>query len=286
MQQQNGNGYIGILSAELQTNILEEMPLPDLITFAKTRRQNQDGIAYYMAMRRTKLFMCFVNNVNSLIALLDRTSTVISGSSALILILVQSQAIVVRDMDMYTTEKFEDEVLKHFVEKEGYEKKLEVPKKTEYDSAAIAKIYKLQKGQKQVDLIISDWSCAIAPILQFHSTAVINYITARSIVCLYPHWTAANKSLINPLYVLMKYRKRGPDMSADALYFGDHLCEGEEDTGGKVGYCPHIIHSTVDDEVLSWDFGLMQMLGNTSIGELKVERPTPNLVTDIQKYLE
>ncbi|KAG2145275.1 hypothetical protein DEU56DRAFT_754131 [Suillus clintonianus] len=277
MQLDNGNGFIGILSAELQSNILEEMPLPDLITFAKTRRQNQDGIAYYMAMRRTKLFMRFVDDTNALIELLDRTGTVISGSSALSLVQPKRRAIVVRDLDVYTTEKFEDEVLKHFVEKERYEKKLEVPRKTEYESTAITKIYKLQNGQKQVDVIVSDWSCTLAPILEFHSTAVMNYITARSIVCLYPRWTAANKSMINPrlylqnkthmrtVYVLMKYRKRGFDLSADALYFGDHLCEGEKNTGGKDGYCPHVIRSTVDDEVISWNFGPTKMLGNTTI---------------------
>ncbi|KAG1839108.1 hypothetical protein DFJ58DRAFT_630013, partial [Suillus subalutaceus] len=132
-----------------------------------------------------------------------------------------------RDMDVYITEKFETEVLNHFKEKEGYECTQEMVTKTEYESSTICKIHKLVRGEKQVNVIVTDWRCALAPILQFHSTAVMNYITASSIVCLYPRWTTTNRSLIHPriylenlthlsmLYVLMKYRRRGFKVSAE-----------------------------------------------------------------------
>ncbi|KAG2345047.1 hypothetical protein BDR05DRAFT_860567, partial [Suillus weaverae] len=163
----------------------------------------------------------FVDNAEDLVALLDHTATVISGSSVLSLVQAKHGAIIVCDMDVYTMEKFEGEVLKHFKEKEGYKSMQEVVKKTEYSSLAISKIVKLSKGEKEVDLIISDWSCSLAPILQFHTMAVMNYITACSIVCLYLWWTTANKSFINPqmylkdmthlhtVHVLMKYKRRG-----------------------------------------------------------------------------
>ncbi|KAG1727120.1 hypothetical protein EDB19DRAFT_1609037, partial [Suillus lakei] len=118
----------------------------------------------------------FVDNANALIELLNHTGTVISRSSALSLVQEKCQAITVQDMDIYTTEKHEDEVLNHFKGKKVYESMLEVAKKKEYGNSTISKIYKLSKGEKEVDLIVSDWSCALAPILQFHTTAVMNYI--------------------------------------------------------------------------------------------------------------
>lgn len=150
-------------------------------------------------------------------------------------------------------------------------------KNTDYDSSAICKIYKLVRGERKVDIIITDWKCALAPILQFHSTAVMNYITARSIVCLYPHWATANKSFIHPrlylehmthlrtVHILMKYKRRRFLLSADPFHLGEYVCEGGEEDGRKSRYCPHALRSTVDRDVLMWDFGPTQTLGNTTI---------------------
>lgn len=274
---QQNNGCIGMLSAEVQTNIMEQMALPDLIDFASTRRENKDGIAHYIAMRRIKLFWRFVVDADAFINLLDRTGSVVSGSCALTLLQAEREAIVGCDMDVYTTEKFETEVLDHFKEREGYKCMEEVKKKTEYDSSAILKMHKLQNEDMEVDIIVTDWKCALAPVVQFHSTAVMNYITARSIVCLYPRWTTANKSLVNPrmylenlthlrtLHVLMKYRRRGFRVSADPFHLGEHMCEREDGSRSKGGYCPHAMRSTVDDDVLRWDFGPMKTLGDTTI---------------------
>ncbi|KAG2148937.1 hypothetical protein DEU56DRAFT_712029, partial [Suillus clintonianus] len=158
---------------------------------------------------------------------LDCTGSLVSGSSALCLVQAEAEAVMTQDLDFYVTEPFEAEVVKHFKENEGYVSKQDVVKKPEYDSSAISKIIKLAKGEKKVDIIITHWTCAITPILQFHSTAVMNYVTARSIVCLYPRWTTANMSFVNPqMYVcaktnlrtvdvLMKYIRRGFKISAD-----------------------------------------------------------------------
>ncbi|KAG1880092.1 hypothetical protein F4604DRAFT_1679204 [Suillus subluteus] len=274
---QQNNGYIGLLSTEVQTNIIEEMALPELMDFANTRKENRDGIGHYIAMRWTKLLWCFVSDADAFINLMDRTGTVLSGSCAVSLIQAERGAIVPRDMDVYTTVKFETEVVDHFKSKEGYECMKEIERKTEYDSSAILKIHKLEKGEKQVDIIVTHWKCALAPILQFHSTAVMNYVTAWSIVCLYPRWTTTNQSFINPhmylenlthlrtLHVLMKYRRRGFTVSADPFHLGEHVCETRGRSKKKSGYCPHSMRSTVDNDVLIWDFGPTQMLGKTTI---------------------
>ncbi|KAG1851155.1 hypothetical protein F4604DRAFT_1542189, partial [Suillus subluteus] len=132
-----------------------------------------------------------------------------------------------RDMDIYTTEKFETEVLDHLKNVEGYECTKEMVRKTDYGNTAIFKVHKLVRGELQVDIIITHWTCALAPILQFHSTTVMNYVTVCSIVCLYPHWTTVNKGFIHPqmylenrthlhtLYGLMKYKRQGFLLSAN-----------------------------------------------------------------------
>jgi hypothetical protein len=180
-------------------------------------------------------------------------------------------------MDVYVTEAFEKQILDHLKEKEGYGGVKEIVCKRDYDSSAISKIYKLQKGGKKIDLIITDWTCAIAPILQFHTTCVMNYVTARALVCLYPRWTCENKGFVNPrLYQdaytnlktvdgLMKYVRRGFRISADPFRLADHDCGEEVIDSPKTGYCPHKLRSTVDEEVLRWDFQPTETLGGTTI---------------------
>ncbi|KAG2127796.1 hypothetical protein BD769DRAFT_1356915, partial [Suillus cothurnatus] len=209
--------------------------------------------------------------------LLNKTGSVVSGSCVLSLVQAERGGTIPKDMDVYITEKYEAEVLNHFKEEEGYECTQEMVTKPEYESSVVYKIHKLVKKNKQVDVIITHWKCAIAPILQFHSTAVMNYITADSIVCLYPRWTTANKSLIHPrmylenlthlsmLNALMKYQKRGFHMSAEPFHLGDHVCEEGQDNRKKSGYCPHALRSTVDGEIFRWNFRLTQTLGNTTI---------------------
>ncbi|KAG1830424.1 hypothetical protein EV424DRAFT_1343643 [Suillus variegatus] len=65
--------------------------------------------------------------------------------------------------------------------------------KTLYDSNVITKIYKLVNGEEQIDIIVTHWDCAIAPILQFHSTVVMSYIKADSILIMYPEWVYDRK---------------------------------------------------------------------------------------------
>ncbi|KAG1884137.1 hypothetical protein F4604DRAFT_1538133, partial [Suillus subluteus] len=159
--------------------------------------------------------------------LLDRTGTVISGLSALHLFQAKSGAIAVKDMDIYATHEFEEEILNHFKEQEGYEVTLISHRKTEYDSSTVKKVYKMEKDTKKVDLITTEWASAIVPILQYHSMAVMNYMTAHTFVSQYPKWTKDMKSLVNPhMYLqdatniqtvaaLMKYIWRGFIVTAE-----------------------------------------------------------------------
>ncbi|KAG2038930.1 hypothetical protein BDR03DRAFT_953141 [Suillus americanus] len=77
----------------------------------------------------------------------------------------------------------------------------------------------------------------IVPILQYHSTVVMNYMTARTFVSLYPEWIKEKKSLLNPavcmdnkinlqtVLALMKYVRRGFYVSAEPFQMGMHNCD-------------------------------------------------------------
>ncbi|KIN97310.1 hypothetical protein M404DRAFT_160711, partial [Pisolithus tinctorius Marx 270] len=81
-------------------------------------------------------------------------------------------------------------------------------------------------GTHHIDVIVSRTSTAISPLFQFHSTAVMNFISADSIFCAYPNLTFHRRALINSLPVyngsigfktmaaLQKYASRGFDFGA------------------------------------------------------------------------
>ncbi|KAG2047488.1 hypothetical protein BDR06DRAFT_897247, partial [Suillus hirtellus] len=166
--------------------------------------------------------------------LLERTGTVISGLSTLHLFQAESAAIRLQDMDIYATHEFEAEILSHLKEKEGYKEGQKTERRTEYDTSVIKRIYKLEKGKEKIDLIITEWVSAIVPILQFYSTAVMNYMMAHTFISLYPKWTKDMKSLVNPqMYLhdstniqmvtaLMKYIRHAFCINAEPFNLGMH----------------------------------------------------------------
>ncbi|EJD38114.1 hypothetical protein AURDEDRAFT_129070 [Auricularia subglabra TFB-10046 SS5] len=95
----------------------------------------------------------------------------------------------------------------------------------EFNEVAIQSAYDLRPGQllfrfsgrgRSIDLIVSS-KCALLSVMDFHSTAVMNFIASDYIVSLFPHGTfVARKSLVmganrstRTLAALEKYRARG-----------------------------------------------------------------------------
>ncbi|KAG1868398.1 hypothetical protein F4604DRAFT_1584797 [Suillus subluteus] len=179
----------------------------------------------------------FVKDVNHFLNLLERTGLVMSGSSTLHLVQAKAEAVHLRDMDVYVTVEFEESVMEYFKKEEGYKVTNKSRQKSEYDSLVVTKVYKLEKNGKKVDIIFTEYASAIVPILQYHSTAVMNYITACSLMSLYPQWTKEKKSLVNPcmytddctnictVLALMKYTCRGFHVTAEPLELGNHDCQ-------------------------------------------------------------
>ncbi|KAG1893300.1 uncharacterized protein F5891DRAFT_985967 [Suillus fuscotomentosus] len=252
------NGFFDRLSPEIEIMIFDILPLPDLARFSETRTGNQIDVANYMVRRRDNIFKTFVDDIPLFIQLLKFTESIISGSNALNLIMPQSQQVVAHNIDVYTTEQYELVVVEYLKNQEGYTVADKISPKPKYDGSAIARIYKLENGEKKIDIIVTHWKCVIAPVLQFHSTIVMNYITADDIVCMYPKWTCNRKGFINPqLYMedktnlrtveaLMKYTKQGFRLCAEPFQLGVHNCSRSIN-------CPHATRTTVDERMFHWN---------------------------------
>ncbi|KAF8421890.1 hypothetical protein L210DRAFT_3359757, partial [Boletus edulis BED1] len=87
--------------------------------------------------------------------------------------------------------------------------------------AAIRTISTFKKNDRKVDIIESSNSSAVTPILSFHLTALMNYVTPLSFFSAYAAHTSRRHAVVNPMIfdrgqltlptclALAKYRDRG-----------------------------------------------------------------------------
>jgi hypothetical protein len=105
-----------------------------------------------------------------------------------------------------------------------------------YDNKHIDRIIRLRNGNKSIDLIISTSQYALLPILQFHSTEVMNFISVSGFASMYPRLTLCNRGLINPMvlengkpsirtdHAITKYENRGFIVQRGPYTHRHHLC--------------------------------------------------------------
>ncbi|KIO01333.1 hypothetical protein M404DRAFT_95479, partial [Pisolithus tinctorius Marx 270] len=87
----------------------------------------------------------------------------------------------------------------------------------------VRNILTFSNGSCYIDVVVSKTMTAISLLFQFHSTAVMNFISTDSIFCAYPSLTLHRRALINayPIYsgslgsktmaALQKYNSHGFD---------------------------------------------------------------------------
>ncbi|KAG2108802.1 hypothetical protein BD769DRAFT_1365826 [Suillus cothurnatus] len=232
--------------------------MPDLAIFSQTRIQNQLGITDYIDDQCNSLLNQFITDIPLFINVLECTGSVISGSSAVNLILPKSEEFKIDNMDIYTTEKYAEVVIEYLKKEESHEVNKRFKQKTEYDNNAIKRVVKLKNGKKKIDVMVTHWNCAIIPILQFHSTLVMNCVTAHTIVSMYPDWTCARKGFVHPqMYLndksnthtveaLMKYTHRGFKLFSEPFEIEQHECNSS-------ATCPHTMRTTIDQKMFHWN---------------------------------
>ncbi len=121
---------------------------------------------------------------------LRTSSAVISGSSALSRLC--SNNIIPGDLDLYVSRFDNFEVLRHFLALNEYASVVNAPNTDNlYPGSMISSMetFHHHHSGKTVQVIYSTNHSALAPVLEFDTTLLMNFINADNIVCLYPDLT-------------------------------------------------------------------------------------------------
>jgi hypothetical protein len=135
------------------------------------------------------------------------------------------------DLDLYTPHGIAQDVIDFFLAK-GYTKYIKpnqeqtvlVSEETEYfhEISRLSTVTKLVRGDRRIDVLESDSDSVMDPIAWFHSTMVMNYLTDKSFVMLYPAFTLDKFSILQSgrpqqndkwwtRYTARNYKIRNPD---------------------------------------------------------------------------
>ncbi|KAJ7590234.1 hypothetical protein C8J56DRAFT_1140083 [Mycena floridula] len=207
----------------------------DLVAFSKISRQGHESISAYRnrAYSINKLLSPYfgLQGIDEFRAIQSLTGALISGSTALQFF--DRSFYKGSDLDVYVEKRYSAE-LALFLQRIGYTfmpRKNQTPRLPDalnkihrgtvkfngglYSGRGIADVYDFRKGEKKIQLIAAR-SCPMDIILSFHSTVVMNVITARYAFALYPRLTFIyRQSLVcptpgsDPQPALEKYRQRG-----------------------------------------------------------------------------
>lgn len=201
------------------------------------------------------------------------TKSVISGSIALAF--ADGAEWDSQDLDIYTPRgRGRDMLLSHLIHIEGYkvdavtgdDEETPEPSVTPvYQNSQIKSVTKLSKQvyskalkqelTRRIDVIESAIQNSISPILRFHTSFVVNWITSDSINIAYPKLTFAHIGLVNDRINLDrpkeqiwrdKYAERGFRMVRDTSELDQMSCGSA---------CPAIWRSTDDVACMSVQFG-------------------------------
>lgn len=190
---------------------------------------------------------------------LRTTRSIVGGSVALLM--VSHLDFQPGDIDIYTPMSQSETVLALVDKRLGFSRRASAS--LSYDDLSFLKlVYYFEKGDKKMNVMIVRGEDPSIAIFQYHSTVVMNFLTAFGLYCGYPSLTLANLGvanlpalLRNPdargryLYCFQKYRGRGFLIEGDVTdlpLYGDHVCRVDAE-------CPHTIRSTLDGKGLYVD---------------------------------
>ncbi|KAI6148715.1 hypothetical protein BKA82DRAFT_118014, partial [Pisolithus tinctorius] len=140
----------------------------------------------------------FFRDVATLKSILHSCDAVVSGSCALhVLLPANETSWLPSDLDLYVSYRHLA-CLSVLLEHKGY---AIVCQRTvdagPYGSSSIHAVVSFANGCHSIDVIVSSTVAAVSPIFEFHSTAMMNFISADHIYCAYPSLTLQEMSLVN-----------------------------------------------------------------------------------------
>ena len=186
-----------------------------------------------------------------LLDVMRETNTYISGSVALLAL--HPNTFIPNDIDFYVSsdsgQRFVD-----YINILGFS---EIPPLlSRYTNESVGKSLKFRhiSISHNVNIIFSSTSCALQPLVEFHSTLIMNFIAWYGIVCLYPAMTMKKMAFANVVdsdswRPFEKYRTRGFEIKQDFLQIQReaHYC-------GSHPHCPRTVRYLHDGHALVHHF--------------------------------
>ncbi|KAJ7715755.1 hypothetical protein B0H16DRAFT_1238993, partial [Mycena metata] len=139
--------------------------------------------------------------------MLRTTRGVVSGSAALLM--VSDLSFEPGDLDIYVPASQDQTALALADKRLGYDLKRSSAR-TYGNNMEIKRVHVLMKGRKKLNIITTKGENAVAAIYNFHSTVVMNVLTASGLYCAYPTLTLERRGVANLPALLrdaMAYRK-------------------------------------------------------------------------------
>jgi hypothetical protein len=208
-----------------------------------------EAIEDLLATFVTSLLHRWTEDPLGLRGIMHENRAVISGSSAVWLLDRFPSQWEPNDLDIYTPFSRARPFIEYFTS-QGYnlfsqsKTKIQNPYNDDEEHRIIdlATVFKMERGHRRIDILESMTESAVRPISDFHTTLVMNYISAGTIHILYPRLFFEKKVFLNRAKYtssndyIEKYRKRGFE-----------ICGGNQvETKLLGGTCPYIERTSKD----------------------------------------
>ncbi|KAJ2924572.1 hypothetical protein H1R20_g12527, partial [Candolleomyces eurysporus] len=262
-EEEKGEPCITGEEKETLTCTLQLLCIEDLVELVGESIASRQEVEEILFERLDTYLAQFQLRRDYVLGLLSSTDSFISGSFPLYVLF--ARLFEPSDLDFFTSQDYHLTVVGYLVKK-GYKDirtiysasvRYEFPQvqrsiRYHDELEAIHKILELTNGRgRKINIVVSKGS-PLLPILQFHSTLVMNYIAPHGIVCLYP-LTLRRIGIINYINPLStkvmdcvdKYVRRGFRMWTHNQL--THKC-------GVDGNCPQTKRSLHDDHVVHFVF--------------------------------
>lgn len=209
-------------TVDLIYDVLDYCNIRDLVPVAALNSFHTNVVQKYICQRSTIMASQFFTDTDAFSRMLTDCHAGVSGSAALHFMLpTKTTDWTPNDLDIYAPSAHYISICAR-MQNMGYviigEKEFD---QTPYSSSQIEEVVTFSNTSRIIQVIFSSTYTALTPIFEFHSTAVMNFVSPDLVLCAYPDLTFQHLSLINPapIYLdlfsisvadaLRKYNDRG-----------------------------------------------------------------------------
>lgn len=235
------------LPVELHFRIMEYSSLPDLEMLAAANTFFRSLVQQHVPQRMATLFNFFEIDPLQMLDVLNRTRSVVSGSAALVVL--NPWSFTPNDIDIYVSATRSTLLIELLAARFEYfvDTTINTARAGYPPLSGITAIHTLKNSRHVVQVIVTLSDNAVNALFRFHSTTVMNFVSAHGVYSAYPVLTSQQRGLRNHYELsrngqsdeaikscLDKYEQRGYEIMPDLSRwpeFDSHVCR-------STGSCP------------------------------------------------